>query len=172
MGYLGLRTYDPESFHEIESFYLHSCEIFGNVIHHKLNSYRAAFNQDDEFGEDCPIILFIGEIALEISTKQDEDISLTTNSVDLNEKIIWLEDDDWKWRSEGLEILDKLIGYTLDSVSVVGLDYNDLGIAIHGILLILKNESSQFELLIRSNYDKITILELKDDEPKVFVKCY
>jgi hypothetical protein len=175
MGYIGIQSYHPTEYRELSLFYDYACNVFANTKNKKIGGYKAVFNQEGDFCVDCPLIIQIDNINYEISTSQDELISLTTNAIDLKEEIVWLEKDKWTWKNSGLTIMDNLIGRKINSISVIGLDYGDIGKAIHGILFNCTNDDNSFELLIRTNYDKITLLSIEDDkteEPKIKLKCY
>lgn len=175
MGYLGIQSYHPTEYRELSLFYDYASSVFAKTKNRKIDGYKAVFNQNGDFCEDCPLIIQIDDINFEISTSQDELISLTTNSIDLKEEIVWLEKNKWTWVDSGLTILDRLIGHKINSISIIGLDYGDIGKAIHGILFNCSNNDNSFKLLIRTNYDKITLLSIEDDkteEPKIEMKCY
>lgn len=175
MGHLGIQSYHPTEYRELSLFYDYASSVFSNTKNKRIDGYKAVFNQEGDFCEDCPLIIQIDDINYEISTFQDEHISLTTNVIDLKEEIVWLEKDKWTWENSGLTILDKLIGHKINSISIIALDYGDIGKAIHGILFSCTNNDNSFELLIRTNYDKITLLSIeedKTDKPKIEMKCY
>tara|TARA_B100000508_G_scaffold92244_1_gene72004 strand:- start:44 stop:574 length:531 start_codon:yes stop_codon:yes gene_type:complete len=176
MGYLGLKSYAPESFRDLAKFVKYAHDIFTNTKGKVFNGYRAAFNQDYEFCQDCPLVLNIGENHYEISTQQDEEISLTKNYIDFEEEIVWLAEDTWKWQKRGVLHLDALKGSSVKHIKIVGLDYGASGVAIHGILIdFLDSQGELVKLLIRTNYDRIELMELDEDtaeEPKIFEECF
>ena len=175
MGYVGIHSYQPKEYRELLEFYEYASKVFARAKHKKLIGYKAVFNQNGEYCEDCPLIVQIDKTRYEISTTEDALVSLTTNTIDLKEEIVWLEEDNWTWQDSGLPILDKLIGHTINSISIIGLDYGDIGTEIHGILFNCVNNDNSFNLLIRTNFDKITLLSMYDDktdEPKIEMKCY
>lgn len=176
MAHLGLKSYTPESFGDLAKFAVYAHNILKGAKNEVFNGYLAAFNQDHQFCEDCPLVLNIGEHHYEISTQQDEEISLSKNEINFNEEIIWLAEDTWKWEEEGIPILDDLKGTQVKKIKIVGLDYGDSGKAIHGILIeCLNSDLELIKLLIRTNYDRIELMELDQDlatEPKVFEECF
>ena len=176
MGHLGLKSYTPDSFRDLAKFVKYASDVFANARDQVFNGYLAAFNQDYEFCQDCPLVLNIGENHYEISTQQDEEISLTKNDIDFEEEITWLAEDKWKWQKSGLLHLDALKGFVVKHIKIVGLDYGASGVAIHGILIdFLDSQGELVKLLIRTNYDRIELMELDEDtaeEPKIFEECF
>lgn len=153
MGYVGLKNYIPKGYRNIYEFIDYIPQILSNTIGAKFKGYLATFNKN-EFGENSPLILQIGENNIEICTKEDEEISLTKNEIDLKEPIIWWENENWIWQNHGIELLDSIDHNSkLDSIKVVGLDYRNHGIAIHGLIFTFNKQGKIKEIFIRTNFE-------------------
>lgn len=175
MGYLGIPNYTPYSFHDFDEFYIHLQNTLVPFKGMVLEKYYAVFDQDCQLENSSPLILKFENTNIEISTRQDEDISLTVGQINLNTEIVWLENVKCEWKSSGIELLDKVLNKKLASIKLVGLDYHEIGISIHGILLEFESTNSKStEIFIRTNYDQISVIQFIDDkttESKIIKEC-
>lgn len=175
MSYLGIPNYTPISFHEFDEFFIHLQNTFTPFKGTVLDRYFAVFNQDNEQVNYSPLILKFKNNNIEISTAQDEDISLTVDQINLNNEIVWFDNVKYEWKSSGIELLDAVLNKKLNSIFLIGLDYGEIGVSIHGILLMFEpSDKKTLEVFIRTNYDEISIIKYKEDtatEPKIIKEC-
>jgi len=174
MGYLGIQNYNPNSYRDIHLFNFHANSLFSNLTNRLFQGYYILTNQNNEFCSQSPIVIIIDDLFFEISTVQDEEISLTLNTVNLKSQINWNDENSYKWYKSGIKILDDLVGLEITSIKIIGLEYGEIGRAIHGILFDFIKENQNHQVLIRTNYDEISILPFNEDtsiEPKIILNC-
>jgi hypothetical protein len=106
--------------------------LSGQTLHHVWLVWDL---DADEWFNDCPVLLHIGNEHVEINHQKFDDLSITFNSIDPTQAVRWSTSDDFHlaWRPEPLPQLTALPGQQLREVTLlewVGGDLADGSLAI------------------------------------------
>ncbi len=122
MSDLGSADYEPRWLHDREAIVrAHGRRLAllaGQTLAHVWLVWDEA---GDEWFDDCPVLLDLGDQRVEINHQKFNDLSITFNSVDVARPVAWLGADDLGlcWRAEPLPHLAVLRGQRLRDVTLL-----------------------------------------------------
>lgn len=86
--------------------------LAGRTLHHVWLVWDLG---SDEWFVDCPVLLDFGGERVEINHQKTDDLSITFNTIDPRQPVIWPTSDDFQlaWRPEPIEQLEEVRGQEL-----------------------------------------------------------
>ncbi len=113
---LGIESYNPKFYTETGDIVAELNEAFQTLIGKVISEVWVVYDiNENKWFKDCPVILIIDGMQVEISAYKIDELAITFNSISMSEKLNWYDMDDFKleWRknafSDILAVLNKKI---------------------------------------------------------------
>ena len=124
---LGIPNYKPNFFDRTDNF----IKVFGDqlakTIGLRLEDYWFMWHTlDNEWYNDGPVILKIGNQQFEFTAYNLDDFSLTFDQIDLNKKLDWFgagDDIHLVWKNQCNPDINKLIGRKITDVNIISYNF-------------------------------------------------
>ncbi|MBP7262230.1 MAG: hypothetical protein KBB37_13180 [Bacteroidia bacterium] len=124
---LGIPDYEPNFFDRVDIFIKVFSDQLNQTIGLTLEDYWLMWQtQDNEWYNDGPVILKIGNRQFEFTAYKLDEFSLTFDKIDLNKKLDWYgagADIPLVWKNKCNTGMNKLIGRKITDISVVAYNF-------------------------------------------------
>lgn len=100
---LGIESYNPHFYSNTSDIIVELGQELKKLIGKKILEVWTVYDiNDNEWFADCPVVLNIEGIQLELCTTKLDELSITFNTIDMSEELNWYDIDDFKleWRKE------------------------------------------------------------------------
>ena len=119
-------AYTPDYIDSTTELIRQKAGILKALIGQELSSSFLVWDtEENEWFWDGPVILIFGNTQLELCCNKLEEISITSNTVNIHEKphIDWDPDGNYKWRENSLEEINSVLGNKLENIYVVEFEF-------------------------------------------------
>jgi hypothetical protein len=122
---LGIENYNPSFSSNTTDIIIELGQELKNLIGKKiLDIWLVWETNEDEWFKDCPVVLNIEGMQLELCTTKIDELSITFNMIDMSKELNWYHIDDFQleWRKEPLSDLLTVINKKIINVELI--EYN------------------------------------------------
>ena len=119
-------SYKPEFINNATELLEKKSGILGSLLGKRfIASYVVWDLKEQEWFWDGAVVLDFEEIQLELCCNQMEDLSITTNTIDLVKppRISWDPEGDYEWRKNSIEELNLVVGEDLKNVYIAETEF-------------------------------------------------
>lgn len=95
----GIKNYKPSFCYSSDLMIKEKGEVLGSLLGARLKSIFIVWSQENnEFWFDAPIVLVTESKRIEVCCQKTNELSITENAIDLNDKINWYGDQRFEWK--------------------------------------------------------------------------
>ncbi len=122
---LGIESYNPKFYTETGDIFTELNEAFGKLIGKVISEVWVAYDiNENEWFKDCPVVLKIDDMQVEICAYKMDELAITLNSINMSEKLNWydMEDFELEWRMNVFPDLLTILNKKICDIEII--EYN------------------------------------------------